>query len=91
MRTWLPAVAALMLVLPAVTTFTATAQEATPAADVTMGGILKVGLQADPTALDPQTQNLTAIWRVVEHIYEGLTRVRPDLSIEPENCSGATD
>jgi peptide/nickel transport system substrate-binding protein len=48
-----------------------------------MGGILKVGLQADPTALDPQTQNLTAIWRVVEHIYEGLTRTRPDLSIEP--------
>ena len=59
------------------------AQEATPAAEVKPGGILKVGLQADPTALDPQKQSLTAIWRVVEHIYQGLTRVRPDLSIEP--------
>ncbi len=46
------------------------------------GGILKVGLQSDPTALDPQKQNLTAIWHVIEHIYNGLTRVKPDLSIE---------
>jgi peptide/nickel transport system substrate-binding protein len=61
----------------------AVAQDATPAAPGKLGGILKVGLQADPTALDPQKQSLTAIWRVVEHIYEGLTGVRPDLSIEP--------
>jgi peptide/nickel transport system substrate-binding protein len=54
------------------------AQDATP----TPGGILKVGLQADPTALDPQKQSLTAIWHVIEHIYNGLTRVKPDLSIE---------
>ncbi len=53
-------------------------QEGTP----TPGGILKVGLQSDPTALDPQKQNLTAIWHVIEHIYSGLTRVKPDLSIE---------
>ena len=36
------------------------------------GGILKVGLQADPTALDPHKQSLTAIWHVVEHIYSRL-------------------
>ena len=48
------------------------------------GGILKVGLQADPTALDPHKQSLTAIWHVVEHIYNRLTRVRPDLTVEPE-------
>jgi peptide/nickel transport system substrate-binding protein len=54
------------------------AQAGTP----TPGGILKVGLQADPTALDPQKQSLTAIWHVIEHIYNGLTRVKPDLSIE---------
>ncbi len=48
------------------------------------GGILKVGLQADPTALDPHKQSLTAIWHVVEHIYSRLTRVRPDLTVEPE-------
>lgn len=73
-----PVLAALAARVPAVA-----AQEATPAAEVKMGGILKVGLQADPTALDPQTQSLTAIWRVVEHIYQGLTGIRPDLSIEP--------
>lgn len=61
----------------------ALAQDSTPAAPGRPGGILKIGLQADPTALDPQKQSLTAIWRVVEHIYEGLTGVRPDLSIEP--------
>ena len=54
------------------------AQDGTP----TPGGTLKVGLQADPTALDPQKQSLTAIWHVIEHIYNGLTRVKPDLSIE---------
>ncbi len=48
------------------------------------GGILKVGLQADPTALDPHKQSLTAIWHVVEHIYNGLTRIKPDLTVEPD-------
>jgi len=61
-------------------------QDATPAP--TPGGILKVGLQADPTALDPQKQNLTAIWHIIEHIYNGLTRVKPDLSIEPALAEG---
>lgn len=46
------------------------------------GGILKVGMQADPTALDPHKQSLTAIWHVIEHIYNGLTRVKPDLTVE---------
>ncbi|MDQ2653601.1 MAG: ABC transporter substrate-binding protein [Chloroflexota bacterium] len=59
------------------------AQDATPAAAGVPGGILKVGLQADPTSLDAQTQNLTAIWHVAEHIYQGLTRIKPDLSVEP--------
>ena len=44
------------------------AQDATPATAGVPGGILKVGLQADPTSLDAQTQNLTAIWHVAEHI-----------------------
>jgi peptide/nickel transport system substrate-binding protein len=54
-------------------------QDGTP----TPGGILKVGLQADPTALDSQKEGLTAIWHVIEHIYNGLTRIKPDLSVEP--------
>src|ERR687897_1223063 len=60
-------------------------QEGTP----TPGGILKVGLQADPTALDPHKQSLTAIWHVIEHIYNGLTRItKPDLTIEPGLAEG---
>jgi peptide/nickel transport system substrate-binding protein len=61
-------------------------QDATPTPKP--GGTLKVGLQADPTALDPQKQNLTAIWHIIEHIYNGLTRVKPDLSIEPALAEG---
>ena len=48
-------------------------QDATPKP----GGILKVGVQADPTALDPHKQSLTAIWHVIEQIYDGLTRINP--------------
>jgi len=59
-------------------------QEGTP----TPGGILKVGLQSDPTALDPQKQSLTAIWHVIEHIYNGLTRIKPDLTVEPALAEG---
>src|SRR3712207_3800288 len=60
-------------------------QEGTP----TPGGILKVGLPADPTALDPHKQSLTAIWHVIEHIYNGLTRITaPDLTIEPGLAEG---
>ena len=58
------------------------AQEASPTPKA--GGILKVGLQADPTALDPHLQSLTAIWHVVEHIYNRLVRVQPDLTVAPE-------
>jgi peptide/nickel transport system substrate-binding protein len=60
-------------------------QDGTP----TPGGILKVGLQADPTALDPHKQSLTAIWHVIEHIYNGLTRITtPDLTVEPGLAEG---
>jgi peptide/nickel transport system substrate-binding protein len=62
-------------------------QEGTPAP--TPGGILRVGLQADPTALDPHKQSLTAIWHVIEHIYNGLTRITtPDLTVEPGLAEG---
>src|SRR5262245_8806666 len=48
------------------------------------GGILKVGLQADPTSLDPQKTSLTALFHVTEHIYSLLVRLKPDLTIEPD-------
>lgn len=57
-------------------------QDASPTPQT--GGILRMGMQADPTALDPQKQSLTAIWKVVEHIYSTLTRIEPDLSVAPE-------
>lgn len=57
------------------------AQDGTPKP----GGILKVGLQADPTGLDPHAQSLTAIWHIVEQVYNRLTVInKPDLSIEPD-------
>jgi hypothetical protein len=56
------------------------AQDETPKT----GGILKVGLQSDPSALDPYKDSLTAIWHVVEHIYNRLTGINPDLTVKPE-------
>ena len=60
------------------------AQDATPAADVIMGGTLRMGMQSDPGGLDPQLQSLTALWHVVEFIYNRLTKVNPDLSVALE-------
>ena len=48
------------------------------------GGTLKMGLQADPSALDPHQQTLTAIWHVIEHIYSRLLQINPDLTVGPE-------
>jgi peptide/nickel transport system substrate-binding protein len=48
------------------------------------GGVLRMGMQSDPSALDPQLQSLTAIWHVVEHIYNRMTLIEPDLSVSPE-------
>src|SRR6266849_4793018 len=48
------------------------------------GGILKVGLQADPTSLDPQKTSLTALFHVTEHIYSQLVRLKPDLTVDPD-------
>ncbi len=64
---------------PGAATLSHRAQEGTPKS----GGVLTVGLQSDPTALDMQAQSLTAISHVVEHIYEGLVEIAPDLSPVP--------
>ena len=42
-----------------------------------------MGMQADPTAFDPQVTSATAIWRVVEHIYDTVVRIQPDLTVGP--------
>jgi peptide/nickel transport system substrate-binding protein len=48
------------------------------------GGILKVGLQADPTSLDPQKTSLTALFHVTEHMYSLLVQLNPDLTVRPD-------
>lgn len=60
------------------------AQDSTPPADVKTGGVLKMGMQSDPGGLDPVLTPATALWHVVEHIYNRLTRIMPDLSVAPE-------
>jgi peptide/nickel transport system substrate-binding protein len=57
----------------------ARAQDATPVA----GGVLNVGLQADPTTLDPLKAGLTAIWKVIEHVNDSVVRVDPGLAPIP--------
>jgi peptide/nickel transport system substrate-binding protein len=57
------------------------AQDATP--EPVAGGTLRMGMQADPTAFDPQVTSATAIWRVVEHVYDTMARIKPDLTVEP--------
>jgi len=69
------------------TTASAAATQPTAAAQAGQpkrGGILKVGLQADPTSLDPQKTSLTALFHVTEHIYSMLVRLKPDLTVEPD-------
>ncbi len=65
------------------------AQDATPGADATptktpvSGGRLRVGLQGDPTALDPALSNLNAVGVIVDLVYEGLAHEGPDLAPLP--------
>lgn len=47
------------------------------------GGILRVGLAADPAELDPHKTNLTAAWHVIEHVYNGLVTTNPSLEPVP--------
>jgi peptide/nickel transport system substrate-binding protein len=70
---------------PAPTSAPAAAPTSAPAAgQPKRGGILKVGLQADPTSLDPQKTSLTALFHVTEHIYSLLVRLKPDLTVDPD-------
>src|SRR5690606_30004003 len=47
------------------------------------GGALHIGLQADPTTLDPLQASLTAIWKVIEHVNDSVIRVDPGLAPIP--------
>lgn len=56
-------------------------QGATPAPKP--GGILRAGVQGDPTELDPHLTVLAAAGLVIELVYEGLVDVGPDLVPRP--------
>ncbi len=73
----MPALAAIAGVKEAV------AQDSTPAAEVKTGGVLRVGLSADPAELDPHLTQLTAAWHVIEHVYEGLVTYDETLAPAP--------
>lgn len=55
------------------------AQDASP--EPVSGGILRVGLSADPAELDPHKTSLTAAWHVLEFVYNGL--VTTNEALEP--------
>ncbi|HWV34566.1 MAG TPA: ABC transporter substrate-binding protein [Thermomicrobiales bacterium] len=56
---------------------------ATPALEPVPGGRLRIGLQGDPTELDPALTNLNAAGLVVDLVYEGLAHEAPDLTPQP--------
>lgn len=72
---------------------TAAQEAATPAAaDATPvpGGTISVGIQGDPTELDPHLSNLAATELVVDLVYEGLVRIGPDLVPQPSLATAWT-
>lgn len=53
------------------------------AATPVSGGTLRLGVQGDPTELDPALSNLAASILVVDLVYEGLVHDGPDLVPQP--------
>lgn len=64
------------------------AQDATPAGDPVSGGTLRVGVQGDPTNLDPHLTVLAAAGVVIELLYDGLVQVDAGLVPQPSLASG---
>jgi peptide/nickel transport system substrate-binding protein len=61
------------------------AQDATPVAtaEPVRGGTLKIGVQGDPVGLDPALSILDAANIIFDFVYEGLTRLDPQLEPQP--------
>jgi peptide/nickel transport system substrate-binding protein len=79
-----PVATAVAAAAPTIAAAAPTLAAAAAAGQPRRGGILKVGLQADPTSLDPQKTSLTALFHVTEHIYSLLVRLSPDLTLQPD-------
>ena len=70
---------------PAATTGASPATQASgQAANVKKGGILKMGIQGDPVALDPHKTSLTATNHVTDLIYSRLVTIDATLSPKPD-------
>jgi peptide/nickel transport system substrate-binding protein len=57
--------------------------EATPETEAVAGGMLRVGVQGDPTNLDPHLTVLAAAGIVIELVYDGLLEVDANLIPQP--------
>src|SRR5687768_10919142 len=82
----LAAVASLGMESAAQEAATPAASDAAPVA----GGTIHVGVQGDPTELDPHLSNLAATELVVDLVYEGLVRIGPDLVPQPSLATSWT-
>src|SRR6185312_8200025 len=71
-RDLVAASAATLAVMPFLST--AHAQEATPAETPVTGGTLRVGVQGDPSELDPHLTVLNAAGVVIDLVYDGLVK-----------------
>jgi peptide/nickel transport system substrate-binding protein len=58
-------------------------QDATPAGEPVTGGTLRVGVQGDPTNLDPHLTVLAAAGVVIELVYDGLVQMDAALTPAP--------
>jgi peptide/nickel transport system substrate-binding protein len=59
------------------------AQDSTPGPGPIRGGTLQIALQGDPGIFDPTLVFTTSIWKAIEHIYDTLIRVDPELNPIP--------
>jgi peptide/nickel transport system substrate-binding protein len=69
---------------------TGLAQEGTPFEEPRLGGTMRVGVQGDPTNLDPHLTVLAAAGIVIELLYDGLVQVDANLIPQPSLASSWT-
>jgi peptide/nickel transport system substrate-binding protein len=76
------AIGAGLIAMAAMTPLAATAQDESEG-EPKPGGTLKLGVQGDPTELDPHLSSLAASYVATNMAYEGLVQEGPDLTPQP--------
>ncbi|HYJ12164.1 MAG TPA: ABC transporter substrate-binding protein [Thermomicrobiales bacterium] len=69
---------------------TTLAQDGTPVGEPISGGRLRIGVQGDPTNLDPHLTVLAAAGVVIDMVYDGLIQVDADLQPQPSLAASWT-